>query len=39
VSEEVRTISIQHSMSAIVEPGWTEMVRRFRPIVQATDLR
>ncbi len=36
MSGEVRNISIQHSMSAIVEPGWTEMVRKFRPVVQAT---
>jgi hypothetical protein len=33
---ETRRVPIRHAYSSIIEPGWAEMVRKFRPMVRAT---
>lgn len=33
---ETRQVPIRHAFSSIIEPGWAEMVHKFRPIVSAT---
>lgn len=33
---ETREISTHRALSAIIEPGWKEMERKFRPMAQAT---
>lgn len=33
---ETRLVPIGHAYSSIIEPGWAEMVRKFRPMVKAT---
>lgn len=36
MSDEVRNVPIRHTYSSIIEPGWGEMVRHFRPVVRET---